>query len=60
MAIFLTATYNIALVKRNFGVSCILTWDLLKEFYGKPSKLLESKYQPLTTGTINSFVYTNI
>jgi len=57
---FFTAMHNITLARRSLGVSYLLTQDLLKEFYGKPSKILQSKYQPLTTRTVNSFVYTTI
>lgn len=57
---FFTATHSIALAKRSFKVSYLLTQDLLKKFYGKPNKLLKSKHQSLMTGTINSIAYTTI
>lgn len=53
MTIFFTATHNIAMAKRSFGVSYLLTEDL-----AKPSKLLNSEHQPLTIETVNSIAYT--
>lgn len=54
MTIFFTATHNIAMAKRSFGVSYLLTEDL-----AKPSKLLNSEHQPLTIETVNSIAYTS-